>query len=290
MGVPQIASHCVLRYTVYSVIISHIIYLKIQTILGLEDELAMVKIKRDLKIPPVSRTTSSPSPHQARIARRSPALSFTDDMELPTFSSPHAAASTQGGYHRSDRYHRARTPPLISQTRVSWSEDVLPDRSAPAPAVPSLGAVRGMIREMAERMAGGGGGAVSTVSKPTPRRSLSGPLPRAASPGRRGTVPPAAFPFVSSSSSSDDDDDDDLRDAGLSKRRMATSPSLTHPSLQRAQEVQRGQNTPTRQRTTTTPTRQPTRPHPSGTATKAVQAQLRALSANYKLLRQRGAV
>lgn len=240
----------------------------------------MVKIKRDLKIPQVSRTTSSPSPHRVRIARRSPGPSFADDMELPSYSSPHAAASTHGGYPR------ARTPPLVSQTRVSWSE--LPDRTVPA--VPSLGAVRGMIRDMANRMAGGGGGAVSTVSKPTPRRSLSGPLPRdAASPGRRGAVPPSAFPFVSSSSS-DDDDDDDWRDAGLSKRRMATSPSLTHPSMLRAQEVQRGQNTPTRQGAATTPTRQPTRPHPSGTATKAVQAQLRALSANYKLLRQRGAV
>ena len=140
-----------------------------------------------------------------------------------------------------------------------------------------------MIREMAERMTNKGSGAAARVSKPTPKGTFGEPVPRdMASPGRRGTVlqASAAFPPLSSS----DDDDDDLRDRA---RARAKSPGRNHLSLQRAQEVQRGQHTPTRQSTGTASVG---RPQQGGTAAKAVQAQLRELSANYKVLRQRGAV
>lgn len=236
-----------------------------------EDQIATLKTKMALRIP--SRQNSSPP--QRALAARSPfgspaAPSFYDDTGIYV-ASP-AAHSVMLG-------RRARTPPS-ARREVAWSDLPASDDSMSLDGMapgPTLGAVRDMIRGMAGRMAALGSSNAAfkqqSTARQSPTRSRNGGL--VAGLGR------GALAAVTSSSSSDDDD---VRDTS---KRPDTAPAPGVPlSLLRAQQAQRMQPVSPRKPTGDgTPGR---KVHEGGC--KAVQTQLRVLSANYKQLRQRGAV
>ena len=223
-----------------------------------------------LRIPP--RHTASPN---RALAARSPggspaAPSFYNDTGI--YVANPAAHSIWSG-------RRARTPPA-TRREVAWSgfptsddDDGLDGTAVIAPG-PTLGAVRDMIRGMAGRMAALGSSNAAfkqqSAARQSPTRSRSGGLGLVAGL-RRGAA-------------TSSDDDDDVRDTG--KRHDPAFVPGVPQSLLRAQQAQRMQPV------------SPRKPTGSGTpgktvqegGCKAVQAQLRVLSASYKQLRQRGAV
>jgi hypothetical protein len=240
------------------------LYPSIQVIQQHEGQIQLLKAKLALRIPPRREGRST----------RSPGLAFSDDNGLGAVSN--YLASNPG-------LARARTPPSRQQQRVKWSALPAYYDDGDVAAGPTLGAVKDIIKGMAVKMAGasaaaGAGSRRGGSARQSPSKGVS---PRRGAEGRD----PLAL------SSSSEDDDNDLRSSRDAGGRRCGTPVVAPPaSLLRAQQAQRLQPMPHSSQLKPATVVSMARRSQEGGAARAVQAQLRTLSANYKLLRQRGAV
>ena len=244
----------------------------------------------------------SPHPHPLSPGSQS-FFTSADDLDAPhqMFLTTGKASPGRGGGSRrssSPPSTRQRWAPPAAGRGVMWS-DVASDEG---PTGPTLDAVRDMIQGMARKLAVG-----SRATGPPSRHTT-------ASNKMTGTTPMKQLPSRLASTSSDDDDADDLHDVGGSRymsrlrlrgghggqpqaaKAVPSAVLSSDPALLRAHAAQRlhqdsqakvsaaalrpGSSRPTLAASTAG----------SGAAQRAVQDNLRALSANYRQLRQRGAV